>query len=140
MIESVWIQRVYPPGDVFEFCLEDQELLHRDLVTEDRLDDVLRCLDAEGRGIRMPSGLKSCRATDAPEEIPSASSGGDVPGGARRYRDGPPRGGTGMRRPRTPVGGDEDGAGATPKGGPPAYLLASAEEVARRNSEHRGRW
>ena len=124
MIEHVWIQRVYPPGDVFEFCLEDQELLHRDLVTEDRLDDVLRCLDAEGRGIRMPSGLKSVRVTDAPTEASRAASGISGPDGASICRDGPPRG----------VVGHADA------GGPPAYLVASAEEVAKRNAEHRGGW
>ena len=129
MIEHVWIQRVYPPGDVFEFYEDDVELVHRDAVTEDRLEDVLRCLDAEERGVRMPSGLKSVRVADAPDVAS------------------PPPSGTPPRRaaPDPHVGPDVGTSTGYVRGGaavePPPWLKASPEEVARRNAPQDGkRW
>ena len=81
MERMVWIQRVYGPGEVFEYFQDDQELMHAECVGQDRLEDVARCMKADELGKRMPTDMKSL--AEPPPSLPSPSPGSapvtDVP-------------------------------------------------------------
>ena len=92
----------------------------------------LRCIDAEERGIRMPSKLKSVAVADAPDVASGPSSGADISDDAMHPHVGPDVDTSGHRRATGRDGGDTS---AIQKGseGLPEHLRMTPEQAAKLN-------